>query len=80
MNLKRMRALGHAMTILHQARELIEEVRQYEQEAFNNLPLNLRESPQAGAMDVNVANLTTVLASIDEAEIELVHILSGNGE
>ena len=68
MNKPRRKELERALDLLQQALEIIETVKDEEQEARDNMPDNLQESERAYQMDENVDNLDSVLELIDEAK------------
>ena len=68
MNNARRKKLAMAGDILDNAKALVEEVMNAEEDALGNMPENLENSDQAEAMEEAIANLDSAITSIEEAQ------------
>ena len=66
MNKQRRKRLAEAMELLQQAQEIIEEVRDEEQGAFDNLPEGLQYSERGEAMEEAISNLEEAYDGMDD--------------
>ncbi len=71
MNNVRRKRIGEAMKHLSLARELLETVRDEEQEAYDNLPENLQESERGQKMEEAVDTLDTAVSDLENVESSL---------
>lgn len=74
MNKSRRKKLAAARQLVDQARAILEEVRDEEQEAFDNLPESIQASEKGQAMDETVSaiqDLADELENIDFDQFEL---------
>ena len=67
MNAKRRKRLEDALSLLEQAIDIINEIRDEEEDAYNNLPEGIKESERGEQMSVNVSTLEDAATSIEEA-------------
>jgi len=73
MNKERRKNLGEAISLLcsaqesiERAKEIVEDVRDEEQESYDNLPESLQESERGEAMQENIDNLESVSGELDD--------------
>lgn len=71
MNNARRKRIDEAMKHLSLARELLETVRDEEQEAYDNLPENLQESERGQKMEEAVDSLDTAVSDLENVESSL---------
>lgn len=64
MNKQRRKRLTEAMELLQEAQQIIEEVKDEEQEAFDNLPEGLQCSERGEALP-SMPQIKTVIATVD---------------
>lgn len=68
MNKDRRRRLNVAESFLSEAKFIIENVRDEEEESMANLPDNLEASDRAESMEEAIENLESAITAIEEAE------------
>lgn len=71
MNKERRSRIEEAALLLDQAREIVNEVKGKEEEAFENMPESLKGSERGERMEEICETLDSVLDSIDEAASSL---------
>jgi hypothetical protein len=71
MNRERRNAIHRALELLSEARALIDETKDAEQEAFDNLPESLQQGERGEAMESAVSALEDAASSIESIESEL---------
>lgn len=67
MNDKRRKSLDEAINFLDNAKSLIEQIKEEEEETLENLPDNMKEGDKGSAMQEAIDNLDTALGSIEDA-------------
>lgn len=72
MNNARRKIIAEAVTLLEQARDLLEQVRDEEQETFGNMPESLQQSERgqlseqwASALDNSFSNVESALSGLE---------------
>ena len=70
MNKARRKEIARAITLMEQAREILEEVRDGEQEAFDNMPESLQYSERGEAMEEYIYTLEEKLEALDTDELQ----------
>lgn len=76
MNKPRRKELEKAMDLLRQAFEIIETVRDEEQEAFDNLPEGLQESERGEMMEESIYDMESAMDEIDSQIDTLDEVIS----
>ena len=71
MNKQRRAQLQKVVNMIADARELLEEIRDDEQEAFDNLPIGIQESERGEQMDSYVYLMGEIIDSLDDHECNL---------
>ena len=66
MNKQRRKRIEEAVTLIEQAKDIIEEV-SGDEEAFENLPESLQYGERGEAMQTAVDNMQTAVGSLEEA-------------
>lgn len=66
MNKQRRKRITEAMELLQQAQAIIEEVKDEEQDAFDNLPEGLQGSERGEAMEEAISNLEEAYDNMDD--------------
>lgn len=77
MNKIRRKELNRAMELLAEARAIIEQVQEEEQESFDNMPEGLQYSELGEKIEENAGRLEEVAGYIEEQENELEDIING---
>lgn len=77
MNKIRRKQLNRALELLAEARSIIEEMQQEEQESFDNMPEGLQESELGEKIEENANRLEDIFGAIEEQESELDDIING---
>ena len=77
MNNTRRKQLQKAIELISDAYSIIEEVRQDEQESFDNLPDGIQESERGQLMEENAYRLDEIYSYLQDQEIELEDIING---
>ena len=77
MNKQRRKELEKALNLLADARQIIEGIRDEEQEAYDNLPDGIRDSERGEQMDEYVCTLDEAVSEIENREDELNEIIYG---
>lgn len=67
MNKQKRKRIGEAVTLIEQAKDIIEEVSGDEEETFENLPESLQYGERGEAMQTAVDNMQTAVGSLEEA-------------
>lgn len=70
MNKVRRKEIAKAIELLEQAREILESVRDDEQEAFDNMPESLQGSERGEAMEEYIYTLEEAIEAIDTDELQ----------
>ncbi len=70
MNKVRRKEIAKAIELLEQAREILESVRDDEQEAFDNMPESLQGSERGEAMEEYIYTLEETIEAIDTDELQ----------
>jgi hypothetical protein len=70
MNKVRRKEIAKAIELLEQAREILESVRDDEQEAFDNMPESLQSSERGEAMEEYIYTLEEAIEAIDTDELQ----------
>ena len=68
MNDSRRKQLSAATTLITQAIGIIEEVREEEQESFDNMPEGMQSGEKGSAMETTIAILDDAISSLEEAD------------
>jgi hypothetical protein len=76
MNAQRRKALAKVIGMLSDARNLLEEIQQEEQEAFDGMPENLQSSERGEKLEDNAMVMDDIVCSIEEHESELDEIIN----
>lgn len=71
MNKPRRKKLQEALNLLEQARTIIEECADEEQEAFDNLPESIQYGEQGEKMEEMISNMIDAYETIDEIGMNL---------
>lgn len=66
MNIARRKRLAEALTLLESAKDVIEEVMEEEQEAFDNLPESLQGADRGVEMEEYIGDLENAVDSLDD--------------
>ena len=77
MNKTRRKEIARAIELMEQAREILEAVRDEEQEAFDNMPESLQGSERGEAMEGYISTLEEVVGSLDVDTAPLQEIVDG---
>lgn len=75
MNKARRKRLEKALGMIADARSIIEEVKDDEQDAFYNMPDNIRESERGDQMDENICTLDEIVCDLEEIESKIEEII-----
>lgn len=70
MNKARRKELARVVDLLDQARDLLETIRDEEQEAFDNLPESIQCSERGGAMENCISTMEEMLDYLDTGELQ----------
>jgi len=70
MNKDRRKQIAKAIALIEEAQEILENVKQEEQDAYDNLPENLQGSQTAQSMDEYIAVLEEYLSNTDTGELQ----------
>lgn len=73
----RRKRIREALDLLQQACEIIAEVGDEEEEAFDNLPESIQESERGEKMQEYIDTINEVLGAVDEVKDNLETILEG---
>lgn len=65
MNKTRRKELENAMVLIRQAMEIVETVRDDEQEAYDSLPAGIQDSDRGEQMDENINDMDSVVEELD---------------
>lgn len=65
MNKARRKEIARAITLMEKAREILEEVMDEEQEAFDNMPESLQCSERGEAMEEYISTIEEVMEYLD---------------
>ena len=68
MNAARRKILAKALAMVTEARDLIEEAKCGEEEAYDNMPESLQESERGETMQDYIAAMEDAIMSLEEAE------------
>lgn len=68
MNALRRKNIQRALDMVAEARSILEEALELEQEAYDNLPESIQDSDRGYAMDENCTNLQNMIDSLEEIE------------
>lgn len=75
MNAQRRKQIEKAIGLLSEARAILEEVTEEEQEAFDNMPEGLQASERGETMEENIYRLEDAVSAIEEQEQEMEEML-----
>jgi len=70
MNKIRRKEIAQAIELMEQAREILEAVADEEQEAFDNLPENIRNSERGETMEQYIGMLEEAVENLDTDELQ----------
>lgn len=70
MNKLRRKQIAEAIDLIEQAREILESVKDDEQEAFGNMPESLQSSERGEAMEEYIYTLESFLDELDTDELQ----------
>ena len=70
MNKARRREIEKAIALMEQAREILEEVKDEEQNAFDNMPENLQSSERGETMEDYIYTLEEFIGNLDTDELQ----------
>ena len=70
MNKVRRKELSHVVDLLDQARDLLETIRDEEQEAFDNLPESIQCSERGETMEDYISTMEEMLDYLDTGELQ----------
>lgn len=70
MNKLRRKQIADAIDLIEQAMEILEQVRDDEQEAFDNMPENLQGSERGEVMEEYIYTLESFLDELDIGELQ----------
>lgn len=70
MNKVRRKELARVVDLLDQARDLLETIRDEEQEAFDNLPESIQYSERGEAMENYIGTMDEILDYLDTGELQ----------
>ena len=76
MNKERRKRIEAIMDALSQAYGEIEEIRDEEEDAYDNLPENFQEGSRGDAMQDAIDNMETALAAVEEAKDTLEEVIN----
>jgi len=76
MNKVRRKKLWEAYELLGQAMSMIDEVKDDEESAFDNMPENLKESERGEAMQEYISSLEDISSTIEDQQNEIENIVS----
>lgn len=68
MNAQRRKMIQKALGLVSEARSILEEALEEEQEAFDNMPESLQYSDRGATMEENIDNLETAVSTLEEVE------------
>ena len=71
MNAQRRKMLGKVIDLMYEAQTLLEDVRDEEQEAFDNMPEGLQASSRGEAMEDAISTMDDIISNLEDAESEL---------
>lgn len=77
MNAQRRKQIQKAIGLLSEARAILEEVTEEEQEAFDNMPDGLQASERGETMEENIYRLEEAVSAIEEQENEMEEVIGG---
>ena len=75
MNAQRRKMLGKVSDLISEARTLLEDIRDEEQEAFDNMPESLQASERGEAMEDAISTMDDIISSLEDAESELEELV-----
>lgn len=75
MNKTRRKALGKIIDLISEARTLLEDIRDEEQEAFDNMPESLQASERGETMEDAISTMDDIISSLEDAESELEELV-----
>lgn len=70
MNKARRKEIERAIALMEQAREILEEVKDEEQNAFDNMPENLQSSERGETMEEYIYTLEEFIDNLDTDELQ----------
>jgi len=71
MNQEKRKELAKAISLMEEAKEIIESISEQEQECFDNLSENLQQSERGQRFEEIASQLSDVVSTIDEAISEV---------
>lgn len=77
MNKQRRAQLQKVVEMMADARALLEEIRDDEQDAFDNLPESFQESERGEQMEEYIYNMEEAIDALEEDENTLTEIIEG---
>lgn len=77
MNRIRRKELERAAELLEQAREIIEAVKDEEQEAFDNMPESIQQSERGETMEGYIYTLDELCDTLSDAQDSVAEIVEG---
>lgn len=77
MNKQRRAQLQKVVEMIADARALLEEIRDDEQDAFDNLPESFQESERGEQMEEYIYNMEEAIDALEEDENTLTEIIEG---
>ena len=78
MNKARRKKIQHALDLLQQATEILAEVNDEEDEAFNNLPESIQESERGAQMEEYMETIDDAINEVDDIKANLEEIVEGS--
>ncbi len=76
MNAIRRKQLQKALELISEARSIIEEVRDEEENAYDNMPEGIQDSERGEAMQDNIYSLEEVMDTLEEEETIIEDVIS----
>ena len=70
MNKQRRKEIAKAIGLIEQAREILDAVKEEEQEAFDNLPENLQNSERGETMEAHISTIEDFLDELDTDNLQ----------
>lgn len=77
MNKARRQKLSKAITMIEELMSMIEEIKDEEQEAYENLPESLQYSERGEQMDEYIYNLEDVFCDLESMQATITEIIEG---
>lgn len=77
MNKERRKALQEVCDLIGQAKDLLEQVQEEEQEAFDNLPEVIQMSERGEQMEDNSSEMTDAYDNLDNVMDQIIGIIEG---